>query len=241
MTMYEENSLQFMRGDYSAPVMKLKFQQHSKGPRVEITGSLHVTGSTATSGSIHTGMIETNNWGVTSSYLANNVQGWGIEQGPVLGKPSQIIFFTPAMFAGAETKTSVRDYGGSINDVQTGAELIVSQFGVVTKQYCDYVIPKGWALTRGKVYGAGSAKWSIVENNIMTATTSSTPITLISIDTTPLAPPLNETALAADLTALNGGVAALQGKPGQYITIQFFPASSSDRLYGAAILIEPVN
>ena len=210
-----------------------------------ITASGNISSSTdleirniTSSGNISaSGYIRVNNFLSTGSYLVNNSQGWGVDNGPVTDKPSQLIFFSPSEFAGAETKVSVRDYGGSVDGTQPGAKLDVGTFGVTLRQYKDYVIPKGWSITRAKMYGNGIAKYGIFANSIFTKITGSTVKTLGPIDQTPPSLPISETSIVSDLDTLD--VAAYQGQPGEYLTFQFFPASTSDELFGMAILIEP--
>ena len=203
---------------------------HISASSLETSGNItavegHFTGAITSSG-----MIDNFAGTATGSVHKPGTQGW---DGKLSGttRLDSLIFLTPADFTFSDN-ISVRYYGltaetGGASDGEFGVALngIVSYFA-------QWVIPKGYKVTGGKVFASAGnyeAIRSFVWDSTGTVLQSSTACA---------------TALSGTITETNIGTANIDnwtntgGGPGQYISIKWDPANTSDRLYGAIIMVE---
>jgi hypothetical protein len=166
----------------------------------------------------------------TGSVHKPGTQGW---DGALVNttRADSIIFLTPADFTFSDN-TSTRYYGltadtGGASDGEFGVAL-----NGAVNYFAQWIIPKGYKVTGGKVFASAgdydviqSFVWDNTGNVLQTATACAT-------------------GLSGAATEFNIGGGNVDnwtdtgGGPGQYISIRWNPASTSDRLYGAIIVIE---
>ena len=144
-------------------------------------------------------------------------------------RADSIIFLTPADFTFSDN-TSTRYYGLTANTGgASDGEFGVALNGAVS-YFAQWVIPKGYKVTGGKVFGSAGdydVIRSFIWDNTGTVLQTATSVGTFSgeiIET-------NIASLADNWTDTGGG-------PGQYISIRWNPDSTSDRLYGAFIIVE---
>ena len=173
----------------------------------------------ASAGISASGITNFGQGGSTGSLGRAGTQGWKAT------KEKQFIFIPATEFT-PSNNTSTRYYGLA---VQAGGAA-GRGLSVAISYFATYVIPNGYKVIGGAVYGNSNATYKAFAANVMNgaSTAIKTSTALHS------APTLNEASVAADMDSWDSHTPTL----GDYVTIQIEIDATSDDIYGAIIELQ---
>jgi hypothetical protein len=173
----------------------------------------------ASAGISASGITNFGQGGSTGSLGRAGTQGWKAT------KEKQFIFIPATEFTPSDN-TSTRYYGLA---VQAGGAA-GRGLSVAISYFATYVIPNGYKVIGGAVYGNSNATYKAFAANVMNgaSTAIKTSTALHS------APTLNEASVAADMDSWDSHTPTL----GDYVTIQIEIDATSDDIYGAIIELQ---